>query len=109
MPFIYLSIIGSILVIIGYIPEIYYIIKHKKADIENIYIWLIWSCASIFSLSYCLLNNQFYVMATYIIIFIMNTSTLLIKLYYFYNNNNNNNNIFEIDKETQVINPILNI
>ena len=115
MPFIYLSIIASILVVIGYIPEIYSIYRSKKADIENIYIWLIWSCASIFSISFCILNEEYYVMSTYIIIFIMNSTTLLLKLYYFYQNKQNNNkqnmilNKAENDNNIVVLNPLQQI
>ena len=58
MEYIILSIIASFFVIIGYIPEINNILKTKQATIDNLYIWFIWSCASIFSITFCLLNEN---------------------------------------------------
>ena len=86
MQYIYLSIISSILVIIGYIPEISSIIKTKQATIDNLYIWC---CGSVFSIAFCALNEEYYPMSTHIIIFTMNSSTFLLKLYY-YNKSNYN-------------------
>lgn len=116
--YIYLSIIASTFVVVGYIPEFINIIKTKQSTIENLYIWFIWSVGSIFSITFCLLNEEYFAMSTHIIIFSMNSTTFLLKLYYYnsssffkiiepniffiqdkYNNNN-------IENSDEVINPI---
>jgi hypothetical protein len=109
MRYISLSIIASILVIIGYIPEIKNIIKTKSATIDNLYIWLIWSTGSIFSITFCFLNEEYYAMSTHVIIFTMNSTTLLIKFYYYKKSLNKNNSLFiqDTDIETNtIINPL---
>jgi uncharacterized protein with PQ loop repeat len=80
----FLSIIASILVVLGYLPEFYDICKTKTATIENMYIWFIWSAANIFSIVYCILNQYYYIMITHIIVFSMNSTTFLLKYYYIY-------------------------
>lgn len=83
MQYIYLSIISSVLVIVGYIPEISSILKTKQATIDNLYIWFIWCCSSVFSIIFCALNAAYLPMSTHIIILSMNTSTFILKLYYY--------------------------
>ena len=105
MQYIFLSIIASIFVIIGYIPEITSILKTKQATIDNLYIWFIWSCGSIFSITFCLLNEEYYAMSTHVIIFTMNSSTFLLKLYYYKKPNYSKQNVIDnIGEET--ISPI---
>jgi uncharacterized protein with PQ loop repeat len=89
MAYEYLSILSSILVAIGYLPEYYILIKNKKVKFENIYIWLIWTCGSMLSVIYGILNKQYFLMATQYTVVILNFSTLLLKLFYYYNSNNN--------------------
>ena len=109
MKYIYLSIISSILVIIGYIPEISFILKTKQATIDNLYIWFIWCCASIFSIIFCALNEEYNPMSTHIIIFSMNSSTFLLKLYYYNSKGNgNNNNTNDVLFITDTENPLHN-
>jgi hypothetical protein len=116
MDYIYLSIIASLFVIIGYIPEITNILKTKTATIENLYIWFIWSCGSIFSISFCALNEEYYAMSTHVIIFTMNSSTFLLKLYYYkkpllkytlFNNFDKKPNI-NTDNNAVIFNPLNN-
>jgi uncharacterized protein with PQ loop repeat len=103
--YIYLSLIASIFVVVGYIPEFINIIKTKQSTIENLYIWFIWSCGSIFSITFCALNEEYFAMSTHVIIFSMNSSTFLLKLYYYKPDkiNKYDNNIKYID---DIINPI---
>jgi hypothetical protein len=103
--YIYLSIIASIFVVVGYIPEFINILKTKQSTIENLYIWLIWSCGSIFSITFCAINEEYFAMSTHVIIFSMNSSTFLLKLYYYKRGiiNKYDNNIKYID---DIINPI---
>lgn len=55
MNYFFLSIIASVFVILGYIPEFYTIITCKKKDVGNVYIWLIWTTGNTFSIAYCVL------------------------------------------------------
>jgi hypothetical protein len=106
MQYIFLSIIASIFVIIGYIPEITSILKTKHATIDNLYIWFIWSCGSIFSITFFILNEEYYAMSTYIILFIMNSATFLLKLYYYKKSNYLNQNVIEYNYNNETISPI---
>ena len=82
MNYFFLSIISSIFVILGYIPEFYTIITYKKKDVGNVYIWLIWTTGNTFSITYCILIHEYYIMATNIIILLMNFSIFILKYYY---------------------------
>lgn len=82
MNYFFLSVIASIFVILGYLPEFYDIIKTKHATMENITIWFIWSTGSLFSITYCALNKEYYAMSTHVVIFTMNFTTFLLKFYY---------------------------
>ena len=108
MQYIFLSIIASIFVIIGYIPEITSILKTKQSTMDNLYIWFIWSCGSIFSITFCILNEEYYNMSTHVIIFTMNSTTFLLKLYYYKKNNYSNQNIIEYNVGEETISPIQN-
>jgi len=82
MDYTFLSIMASVLVVIGYLPEFYSIIKNKSKDVGNIYIWIIWTTSSSLSVIYCILIEEYYVMVTNIIILLMNFLTFLLKYYY---------------------------
>ena len=88
-----ISIFASILIILGYLPEFYALYKSKEAKIENAYIWIIWTIGSILALLYGILNEQYYLIATQITVFIMNSITLFSKVYYIYCYKSNNHNI----------------
>ena len=79
-----ISIVASILIILGYLPEFYALYKLKEAKIENAYIWIIWTSGSLLALLYGILNKQYYLIATQITVFIMNIITLFSKIYYIY-------------------------
>ena len=79
-----ISIIASVLIIIGYLPEFYTLYKIKNVEIENAYIWIIWTIGSFLALLYGILNEQYYLIATQITVFLMNIITLLCKIYCMY-------------------------
>lgn len=64
--------------------EFYSIITYKKKDVDSIYIWLIWTSGNTFSVAYCVLIHEYYIMATNIIILMMNFSVFMLKYYYLY-------------------------
>lgn len=76
-----ISIVASILIILGYLPEFYTLYKIKKVEMENAYIWIIWTIGSFLALLYGILNEQYYLIATQITVFLMNIITLLCKIY----------------------------
>ena len=82
MNYFFLSIMATTLVILGYMPEFYTIITCKKKDVGNVYIWLIWTTGNTFSIAYCVLIQEYYIMATNIIVLIMNFSIFMLKYYY---------------------------
>jgi uncharacterized protein with PQ loop repeat len=84
MAFEAISIIASVLIILGYLPEFYELYKTKEAKIGNAYIWIIWTTGSLLALLYGTLNEQYYLIATQITVFLMNILTLLSKIYYIY-------------------------
>lgn len=79
-----ISIVASILIILGYLPEFYTMYKIKKVEMENAYIWIIWTIGSFLALLYGILNEQYYLIATQITVFLMNIITLLCKIYCMY-------------------------
>jgi uncharacterized protein with PQ loop repeat len=79
-----ISIVASILIILGYLPEFYTLYKIKKVEMENAYIWIIWTIGSFLALLYGILNEQYYLIATQITVFLMNIITLLCKVYCMY-------------------------
>ena len=106
MTYYYLSVAGTSIAIIGYIPEIYYRIKSKQASFENLPIWILWVISTSLNSIYCYLNKEYYVLGNYLINLGMNLTTLLVTFYFYYKsnkvlpllidnntNNNNNNNI----------------
>lgn len=84
MEYNFLSIIATFLVFFGYFPEFYTTITKKSNDVGNIYIWLIWTISSLFSVVHCILIEEYYVMTTHIVILLMNFLTFLLKYYYLY-------------------------
>lgn len=82
MDYTFLSIMASVLVVIGYLPEFYTIIVYKNKEVGNMYIWIIWTTSSSLSVIYCALIKEYYVMVTNVIILLMNFLTFLLKYYY---------------------------
>ncbi len=106
MLYYFLSITGTSIAIIGYIPEIYYRIKNKQASFENLPIWILWVISTTLNTIYCYLNKEYYVMGNYLINLTMNLTTLLVTAYYAYcyksnsikpiNNNKINNELYPV-------------
>jgi uncharacterized protein with PQ loop repeat len=110
MPYYFLSIAGTSIAIIGYIPEIYYRITSKQASFENLPIWILWVISTSLNSIYCYLNKEYYVLGNYLINLGMNLTTLLVTFYFYYksskkvlptisNNINNTNNIISINND----------
>jgi hypothetical protein len=112
MVYYFLSITGTSIAIIGYIPEIYYRIKSKQANFENLPIWILWVISTSLNSIYCYLNEEYYVLGNYLINLGMNLTTLLVT-YYFYcqtnkvvpliNNNSNNSNNNNSDTDIYLV------
>lgn len=85
MTYEYLSVTSSTLVIIGYIPEIYTIIKKKKSNVSNIPIWVIWLLSNGLGIIYCGLTDNYLIMINYSINFFFCGLTSLLNIYFFYN------------------------
>ena len=93
----YLSIVSSVLVVIGYVPELYNLIysifmNKPYNEYSNKLIWMIWIFASSFGLSYGICIKDKYLIINYGINTLLNTSIFLLRNY---KNNNNNNNNYE--------------
>ena len=84
MTYYYLSVAGTSIAIIGYIPEIYYRIKSKQASFENLPIWILWVISTSLNSIYCYLNKEYYVLGNYLINLGMNLTTLLVTYYFYY-------------------------
>lgn len=80
MPYQYLSIISSIFVVLGYLPEIYIVIINKKSNITNIPIWIIWLLSSGLGIIYCGLNQN------YLINFFLCLVTFILNMFFLYYN-----------------------
>jgi len=78
----YLSIMSSILIMIGYMVEIYFIYVNKDSKINHLPVWIIWLLSSLLALVYCGLTQQYYSMVNYGLNFFFCLMTLLLKSYY---------------------------
>lgn len=106
MSYYFLSVAGTSIAIVGYIPEIYYRIKSKQASFENLPVWIIWVISTSLNSIYCYLNKEYYVLGNYLINLGMNLTTLLVTAYFYYKSNkiiplitNNTNNITNINND----------
>jgi hypothetical protein len=82
MKYTEISICSSVLVVIGYIPEFYFIInKIENKNYSNI-IWIIWCSSSFLSVLYAGLNEEYFIFANSFIIFALNSCMFLLKLRY---------------------------
>lgn len=86
MKYVYLSIISSGFVIIGYLPEIYSTITEKKNFPTAQYSSTIWLLAGVFGIIYSSLNHETFITANYSINTLLNITILLLKQYYKYKN-----------------------
>jgi len=116
MTYYYLSVAGTSIAIIGYIPEIYYRIKSKQASFENLPIWILWVISTSLNSIYCYFNKEYYVLSNYLINLGMNLTTLLVTYYFYYKSkkilplltdNTNNNNKVNISNISNNINELV--
>jgi hypothetical protein len=85
MTFVYLSIISSSLIIIGYFPEIYLTIFQIKDVDSTKYSSTIWLLGGLLGSIYIGLNNSdTFIIANYSINTSLNLVTLVLKIYYYY-------------------------
>lgn len=92
MKYVYLSIISSGFVIIGYLPEIYSTITQKKNFPTAQYSSTIWLLAGVFGIVYSSLNDETFITANYSINTLLNVTILLLKQYYKCKNESKNEN-----------------
>lgn len=78
MKYIYLSIMASSFVVIGYFPEIYLTILQKNPSGYSFGIWLI---AGFFSISYNVLNEEYFGAVNYSINTFLTIIVLLVKIH----------------------------
>ena len=93
MKYVYLSIISSGFVIIGYLPEIYITFYQIKNVNSSKYASSMWLLAGIFGIIYSSLNNEDFITINYSINTFLNLSILSLKFYYDFTPLNNSNNI----------------
>lgn len=86
MKHVYLSIISSGFVIIGYLPEIYSTITENKNFPRAQFSSTLWLLAGIFGIIYSSLNKETFITANYSINTALNISILILKEYYKYKN-----------------------
>lgn len=82
MAYEYISITTSVLVVIGYVPEIYIIIINRRSDLSNTPIWIIWLIASALGVIYCGLNQYYIIMINYLVNFFLCSVSCLCIVYF---------------------------
>ena len=93
MKYVYLSIISSGFVIIGYLPEIYITFNQIKNVNSSRYASSMWLLAGIFGIVYSSLNNEDFITINYSINTFLNLSILILKFYYDFTPLKNSNNV----------------
>jgi len=78
MKYIYLSIIASSFVVVGYFPEIYLTILQKNPAGYSFGLWLV---AGFFSITYNLLNEEYFSAINYSINTFLTVIVLIVKIY----------------------------
>ena len=84
MPYEYLSITSSVFVVLGYLPEIYFVIINKKSNITNIPIWIIWLLSSGLGIIYCGLIQNYLIMLNYLLNFFLCLLTFFLNMFFLY-------------------------
>jgi len=111
MDYEYLSIMSSILVVIGYTPEIYFIIIYKKSKKSNILIWLIWILSNVLGILYCGLNKNYLIMINFILNFLFCCISFILNIYFLYTKpiehvvNNKISKLYNISDSNSDLNP----
>jgi hypothetical protein len=84
MNFIYLSIISSTFIIVGYLPEIYITIKQIKNVDSTKYSSTLWLIGGILGTVYSGINNaDTFIIVNYSVNTSLNLLTLILKIYYY--------------------------
>jgi len=78
MKYVYLSIIASSFVVVGYFPEIYLTILQKHNRGYSFGLWLV---AGFFSITYNVLNNEYFSAINYSINTFLTVIVLILKIY----------------------------
>ena len=84
MAYEYISITSSVFVVIGYLPEIYFVFVNKKSNITNIPIWIIWLLSSGLGIIYCGLNQNYLIMINYFLNFFLCLVTFSLNMFFLY-------------------------
>jgi len=99
MSFVYLSIISSTFIFIGYLPEIYFMIFQVKNVDSTKYSSTIWLVGGVLGTVYSAINDaDTFIIVNYSVNTTLNLLTIIFKLYYYYKYNNS------IPLETKSIN-----
>jgi len=77
MKYIYLSIIASSFIVVGYFPEIYLTILQKNPSGYSFGLWLI---AGFFSITYNVLNNEYFSAINYSVNTFLTVIVLILKI-----------------------------
>ena len=77
---------SSVLIILGYIPEIMQNVRLKNARFDSLPIWTIWVASSFIGIIYCIINNENSLIINFLTTGLLNLIVLLIKFYYSYQN-----------------------
>jgi len=77
MKYIYLSIIASSFIVVGYFPEIYLTILQKHNHGYSFGLWLI---AGFFSITYNVLNNEYFSAINYSVNTFLTVIVLILKI-----------------------------
>ena len=88
---VYLSIVSSILIFIGYLPEIYFMLFQIKNVDSTKYSSTIWLLGGILGTVYSGINNaDTFIIINYSVNTSLNLITVVFKIYYFYKFNESN-------------------
>ena len=88
---VYLSIVSSILIFIGYLPEIYFMLFQIKNVDSTKYSSTIWLLGGILGTVYSGINNaDTFIIINYSVNTSLNLITVVFKIYYFYKFNETN-------------------
>jgi hypothetical protein len=80
--YFYLLILSNVLVVMGYLPEIYSLVKLREVKASNIWMWGIWMVSSSFGVAYCALNEDYYVMAYFLLHFVFSSVSFVLNYYF---------------------------
>lgn len=103
MKYVYLSIISSGLVIVGYLPEIYITFYQIKNINSARYSSSCWLLAGVFGIIYSSINNEPFITANYSINTFLNLSILILKFYYDLRELRNSSIINRVNESNSVV------